>query len=187
MAGFVVLLRGVNVGGNNKVPMAGLRTALTAGGFDDVRTYIQSGNVIGSSDRRSALKTVAGRVTDTIRTEFGVDVRAVALTRSALDAVVDANPYMDEPDPRKVHVLFLLDPEDDAAATRIDDLASAATAKRDAGERVAVIGPAAYLHTPDGFGTSEVAKALSGRRVEATARNWRTVLTLADMVRDVDA
>lgn len=185
MTAFVVLLRGVNVGGGNKVPMAQLRTALSDAGLSDVRTYIQSGNVVATTASKATAASVARQVEAVITAEFGITVPVVAVTAGGLRAIVEANPYADEPDPRRVHVLFLVDDAPDVA-DRLEEVAAKARAKLDSGERVTAVGPAIYLHTPDGFGTSELAKALSGKRVgiNATARNWRTVLTLLDMVEE---
>jgi uncharacterized protein (DUF1697 family) len=186
---FVVLLRGVNVGGNNKVPMAALRSALSDDGFSDVRTYIQSGNVIVTAEAKATDASVARRVGDVIRSEFSVDVPTVAIDRGSLESVVKANPYVDESDATKVHALFLVDESPAEAKKRLADVVEKARAKKDSGEQTAVVGPVIYLHTPRGFGDSEVAKALSARRagINVTARNWRTVLTLLEMLREAEA
>lgn len=184
MTSYVVLLRGVNVGGGNKVPMAQLRTALSDAGLGDVRTYIQSGNVVATAESKSTPASVARRVEAVITEEFGITVPVVAVTAEELRAVVEANPFADEPDPRRVHVLFLLGGAPDEVSDRLADLAAKARTKQDARDVAVAIGNAIYLHTPDGFGTSELARALFGKRtgIDATARNWRTVLTLLDMV-----
>lgn len=184
MTAFVVLLRGINVGGNNKVPMAQLRTALSEAGLGYVRTYIQSGNIVATAESKSTAASVARRVEAVITEEFGITVAVVALTADALRAVVEANPFADQSDPRLVHVLFLLGDAPEDLSERLEALVEKARAKQGGRDRAVAIGSAIYLHTPDGFGTSELAKALSGKRtgIDATARNWRTVLTLLEMV-----
>lgn len=183
MTAFVVLLRGVNVGGHNKLPMADLRSALTADGLSEVRTYIQSGNVIVTSTARTA-EVVGARVRAIIAREFGLDVPAIALSAAGLRALALANPYPDEPDPRRLHAIVLPHAPD-------ADLIAVLQAKQDAAaakggrDTVTVVDRTAYLHTPDGFGTSDLAKALSSGRsnplADGTARNWATITTLLDM------
>ena len=99
MATHVALLRGINVGGGGKVPMADLRTVVAGLGHSDVATYIQTGNIIftPSHDDNDAL---ACELQDAINSSFGVNTSAVVLTRAELAKVIDANPYPDEPNPR---------------------------------------------------------------------------------------
>ena len=185
MSTFVALLRGVNVGGRNRLPMADLRAALTADGLADVRTYIQSGNVVLTSAAKDP-EVVATRVRSVIAREFGLDIPAVTLSGQQLEALVDRNPYPGERDPRRLHAIVLPHPADDdtVAAAAERQTAAAARGSRDA---VTVVGRIAYLHTPDGFGRSELAKTLTaGARSplgHGTARNWATVTTLLGMCR----
>lgn len=188
MTTFVVLLRGVNVGGRNRLPMADLRSSLTDAGLTSVRTYIQSGNLV-LADRARDPEVIAARVRSVIARDFALDVPAIALTATAFTRMADANPFGDEPDPKRVHVIALphapTDPQIRAVAERA--AAAAAAGGRDS---VAVIGSAAYLHTPDGFGTSTLAAALLSSRTsplaDGTARNWSTVSALLGLL-DADA
>lgn len=180
MTRFVALLRGVNVGGHNKVPMADLREALTRDGLASVRTYIQSGNVVLDSPTNE-VEVVAARVRSVIARVFGLDIPVVALTAGDLRGLADANPYPDEPDPRRVHAIVLPHPltADGLTSLAAREEAAAAKGSRDT---VTIVGRVAYLHTPDGFGTSELAKALTSGRTnplaEGTARNWATIRAL---------
>jgi uncharacterized protein (DUF1697 family) len=177
---FVALLRGVNVGGSNRLPMADLRAALTGDGLAAVRTYIQSGNVVLDS-RTDDVEVVAARVRSVIARGFGLDIPVVALTAVDLHGLAAANPYPREPDPRRVHAIVLPHPP---TAEMLGQVAARQEAVRAKGSRdtVTVIGRVAYLHTPDGFGTSELAKALTSGRAnplgDGTARNWATVTAL---------
>jgi uncharacterized protein (DUF1697 family) len=181
----VALLRGVNVGGNGKVPMAELRQVVTALGHGEVSTYIQSGNVIftPSHDDRLAL---AAELEAAIAANFGVRSPVVVLTRDELAGVVAANPYPDEPNHRYVHGVFLPAEPGQDAADRLADTVAAAAAKGSR-DKATVIGRTLYLHTPDGFGTSELAKELLSRRrrseplTAGTARNWATVTKLLSL------
>jgi uncharacterized protein (DUF1697 family) len=178
----VALLRGVNVGGNGKVPMAELRQVVTALGHGEVSTYIQSGNVIFTPSHDDPL-ALAAELEAAIAENFSVRSPVVVLTRDELAAVVAANPYPGEPNHRYLHGVFLPAEPDQAARGRLAD-AVAAVAARGSRDEAAVVGRTVYLHTPDGFGTSELAKELLAKRrrsdplTAGTARNWATVTKL---------
>ncbi|HLK00884.1 MAG TPA: DUF1697 domain-containing protein [Streptosporangiaceae bacterium] len=181
MATHVALLRGINVGGRNKIAMADLRAAVASLGYDSVSTYIQSGNVLFSTGQAStgqaSTAQIENAVRDVIGTSFGLTIGVIVLTRDELAAVISRNPYPDEPDPRRVHVVFLRTEPDEAVLAR---LAATCEGTRDS---VTATGRALYLHTPDGFGTSELAKSSAKPAINGTARNWATttkLLTLCD-------
>jgi uncharacterized protein (DUF1697 family) len=179
MASHVALLRGINVGGRNKVPMAELRDVVTSLGHTGVSTYIQSGNVLFTTDERDPGK-LASDLEAAITGSFGVNSSVVILTRADLAGILDRNPYLTEPNPKLVHVVFLNGELPESLLDRIKAAESAVAAKGSR-DTVTVIGPALYLHTPDGFGTSELSQVLfriigppDKAKVAATARNWGT-------------
>jgi len=181
----VVLLRGVNVGGHNKVPMAELRSALNEAGFVSVRTYVQSGNVVALHPSHDA-STAADEVRAVLESAFGVSVPVLGVDRTELRRIIDANPYPAVTDHKRLHAIVLpSEPEEhDRAAVAQLQAASDSRGSRDA---VAVIGRIAYLHTPDGFGTSDLARKLTGGRgplAAGTARNWATMTALMAMADD---
>jgi uncharacterized protein (DUF1697 family) len=174
----IALLRGINVGGGGKVPMSELRQVVTGLGHHEVATYIQTGNIIftPSHDDSAAL---AAELEAAIADSFGVRTSAVVLSRSELAKVIDANPYSEEPNPKWVHGVFLLDDPDQTAHQRVAEAVQAAGNKGSKDEAT-IVGRTLYLHTPDGFGTSELAKELLMKRrrdllATGTARNWATV------------
>jgi len=174
MTTYAVLLRGINVGGARSIPMAALRTVLTDAGFGDVRTYLQSGNVVVSS--RKSATAVADAVEREIGAAFGHDVTVMVRTGAELAAVVAANPFArPDADPRRLMVAFLREPP---AAER----AAALEARVAPPEAVHVAGCEVYLWLPDGMGRSKIAPAVE-RTLKApmTARNWNTVAELAAM------
>ncbi len=184
-ARIVVLLRGVNVGGHNRVPMADLRAELTTAGFTAVTTYIQSGNVVVGHPSGDA-ETAAAHVRSVIATSFGIDVPAIGVSARHWRELADANPFPDEQDAKRVHAIVLPTTPDEAvlAAVAVRQAASDDKGRRDV---VTVIGRVAYLHTPDGFGTSDLAKALAAGRgplADGTARNWATVTALLALVEE---
>ena len=165
----VVLLRGVNVGGNRTILMADLRTWLGAAGFTGVQTYIQSGNVVVE---HSARIDVVAQVRAVIKENSGLDVPIVVRTAGELHGVVASNPYATV-EPTKLHVSFLPSAPDDATLA-----ASAQTHWRP--EEFTLEGNNVYLHLPNGMGRSVMVPRLALIR-DATTRNWNTVLALATL------
>lgn len=168
---YIVLFRGV--GGATQLPTAPLREALTAAGFHNVATYINSGNAVLCSDRPHA--TVIAEIARVCREKFGFDKDIHAVTRAEWSRLIDANPFPDAAEGKHLHAAVLAG---DPPAGALDALRALAVE----GEAIEVIGRVAYLHTPHGFGASKFAvkfdKAIG---VANTARNWNTVLKLMEM------
>jgi uncharacterized protein (DUF1697 family) len=189
MASHVALLRGINVGGRNKVPMTDLREVVTSLGHTDVSTYIQSGNVLFSTADTDTAK-LAAALESAIEDRFGIWSSVVVLSRDQLAGVLAANPYPDEPNPRLVHVVFLTAKPAEDLLTRISAAGDAVAAKGSR-DTVQAAGRALFLHTPDGFGTSELAQNLfkiisppakaKKHGLAATARNWATATKLLSL------
>jgi uncharacterized protein (DUF1697 family) len=177
VARLIVLLRGVNLGPRNRVAMPALREALDDSGYEDVRTYVQSGNIVLSSRRRP--KRVAAEVHDLVAERFGISIDVVVRTRDELAAVVRRNPLGKvATDPKRYQVSFL-----DAAPNPgvVKALADAAVGA----ERFAHVGRELYAWHPAGIARSKLWTRLASPSlgVTATARNWATVtalLALAD-------
>jgi uncharacterized protein (DUF1697 family) len=174
---FILLFRGINVGGNKIVRMEKLREMLTEAGFGNVATYIQSGNVILTSDRRA--EEIAATVEDVFPTAFGFSSRPTVRSREAWLGMIAENPFETVmQDGRQVHAVVLDEAPTEAAVQSLRALAST--------ESIELHGGVLYLHTPDGFGRSEVAKALDKTlKVPLTARNWNTVLKLQEIAENL--
>ena len=186
MATHVALLRGINLGGRNKVPMAELRDVVTSLGHTGVSTYIQSGNVLFTTAEDDTAK-LAADLEAAITEAFGVRSGVVVLSREDLARVLDTNPHPQEPNPKLVHVVFLTAEPPPGVLERIEAAQSAAAAKGSA-DTATVIGPALFLHTPDGFGRSELAQVVlrilgapAKNGIVATARNWSTSVKLLSL------
>ncbi|HEY1621664.1 MAG TPA: DUF1697 domain-containing protein [Streptosporangiaceae bacterium] len=187
MATHVALLRGINVGGHNKVAMADLREITAALGHTEIVTYIQSGNVVWTSEETDAAAMADG-LAGAIQDRLGLRPGVVVLSRDELAEVIAANPYPDEDNPKYLHAVFRREPWTPQDAERVAAAVTAAGAKGSRDEAT-VAGRVLYLRTPDGLGRSELAVQLakSGGAMAAkaggTARNWATVtrlLALAD-------
>ena len=171
----VVLLRGINLGSRNRIAMPKLRQLLEEAGFDDVETYVQSGNVVLSS--RAAPATVARKVERMIADELGLEIDAVARTRNELAAVVRRNPLGKVArDPKRYQVSFL---DRKPTAAVVKTLKDAAVPP----EELTAIGREIYAWHPAGVARSKLWTLLAGRKlgVTATARNWTTVTKLLEL------
>ncbi len=181
----VALLRGINVGGRNRVAMADLRAIVTSLAHADVATYIQSGNVVFTSTQTDS-SAIAAALEQAIAESLSVRPKVVVLSRAELAQVVADNPYPDENNPKCLHAAF--------SSERIgpDQLAAIATAQQRATDRgsrdeATVVSCTLFLHTPDGLGRSELAAQLArtsgplAATGSATVRNWATVTRLLAM------
>ncbi|MGH9093761.1 MAG: DUF1697 domain-containing protein [Acidimicrobiales bacterium] len=176
----VALLRGINVGGRNKVAMADLRDVVTAAGHTDVATYIQSGNVVFTT-KQTDTAALAAALEQRIKERLAVPAGVVVLSRTELARVVADNPYPDEDNPKFLHAIFRTEkfgPKDRTA------LAAAEKKAHDKGshDEACVVGRTLFLHTPGGLGRSELAAQLSRSSTGGTARNWATVAKLLAML-----
>lgn len=175
MRTFVALLRGINVGGRNRVGMAALRDALAADGYRAVRTYLQSGNVVLDGDDP---QRVAADVRAAVARTAGIDVPVVLRAPAELRGVLDWDPFPDRAaaEPKLLHVLFCDREPDPAGVAELlaGDFAPDALAHR--GRELA-------LSYTDGMARSKLQYATVLRRcgVDGTARNWRTVRALAEL------
>jgi uncharacterized protein (DUF1697 family) len=169
------MLRGINVGPRKRIAMPELRALLSANGFEDVRTYVQSGNVVLASD--ASPSELARDCERLIADRFGFDVDVVARTRAELAEVVRRNPLgAVAVEPKRYQVSFL-DQEPDPQA--VDCVAAYAVGD----ERLVAIGREIYAWHPAGVARSKLWNALAGNAlgVKATARNWTTVTSLLAM------
>ena len=181
MASHIALLRGINVGGHNKVAMADLRAVVTGLGHTDVATYIQSGNVLFTSGEADT-EVLGTALEEAITRSLGVKPSVIVLSREELAGVVRDNPYAGEPNPKLVHAVFFRGPVPPGSAEAIEAGQRRAAERGSGRDSARIVGPTVYVHTPDGFGRSELALYLLGRSAgplaAGTARNWATVTKL---------
>lgn len=169
---YIVLFRGV--GGKTQLPTKPLREALNAAGFRNVATYIASGNVVLTSDL-SADDVKAG-VAAIVLERFGFSKSIMVVTRQEWSNLIVQNPFPEAvAEPTTLHA-FALEAEPSHQASEALEVKSAAT------ERVIVKGKVLYFHAPKGFGTSKLPPIIDRTLgVATTARNWNTVVRLAEL------
>jgi uncharacterized protein (DUF1697 family) len=182
MPRYLALLRGINVGGRNKVTMADLRDLAADVGLADATTYIQSGNLVFSSAEADTAE-LADLLEAEIASRLGVRPAVVVLSGSELRQVIADNPFPHETNFKCVHAVFR---RDEVGPDGIAAITAAVQQARDAGSRdeATAVGRTLFVHTPDGFGRSELAAKLTSSKAQATgtARNWATVTKLMGML-----
>lgn len=174
----IALLRGINVGGHNKVPMAELRAFFEGLGFGDARSLLQSGNVVfeAGAKKNSSLEKLLEMES---ASQLGLDVDYLVRDAGEWAKVVKANPFakVAKDEPGKLLVLFLRDKPKPAAVKELE----AAIKGR---EKVKAVGRELFIHYPDGMGRSKLDLSLISRKLKqtGTGRNWNTVRKLAAML-----
>jgi len=180
MPTYISLLRGINVGGHNKVPMERLRKLWEALGFAQVETFIQSGNVTFQAAKASPAE-LSLKLEKRILAEFGFPVSMVTRTADELGQAIAGNPFVKESkaEPAKVHIAFLSQAPKAEAVKKLETLATKTEQVRHAGREV-------YLYYRDGMGKAKLTGTVIERvlGVRATARNWNTVTKLYEMAQN---
>ena len=180
MTTHVALLRAVNVAAHNQVAMADLRDLLTAMGFRDVRSLLQSGNLVFGGGRLTG-PALERRLEAEAARRLGLETDFFVRTADEWRTLVAKNPFREaaERDPGRLHVMFL---KDAPGAARAKALQATITGR----ETVAAAGRQAYVVYPDGSGRSKltVARLEKGFGTRGTSRNWNTVMKLGAIVRD---
>jgi len=174
---YISMLRGINVAGHKQVKMAALQAAFEALEFEQVRTYIQSGNVVFKAANSSPLnlsRKIEGKILD----EFGFAVPVITRTSEEMGGAIRTNPFLKENgiDLSKLHVTFLSDIPAPAALKTLESLTVKPDQFRASGREI-------YLYCPNGYGNTKLSnnaleKVLS---LSATTRNWNTVNKLYEM------
>jgi uncharacterized protein (DUF1697 family) len=177
MEKFVALLRGINVSGRNKVPMAELRDVGEGLGLSEVQTYVQSGNLVFKAAGEGGLFQEG--LEAAIAARFGLSIPVIVRSALQWEDYPASNPFPEAAaaEPNRLMLMLSKSPPLHGAGEAIRERA------RD-GERVMLVGDALWVHYPSGAGTSRLSPALIDRLIgsPATGRNWRTVLKLQEMM-----
>ena len=176
----VALLRGINVSGQKLIKMAPLRTSCEALGFKDVKTYLQSGNLVFRCAETSA-PGLGAKIARKILADFGHAVVILLRTPDELESVVKGNPLrqLEGLDEDRWYVTFLSEPAPSSAEERLRPLAAKT-------ERFAISGREIYLHCPEGYGNTKFSNNAIEKKLSlpATTRNWRTIKALLALARE---
>jgi len=177
MAVYIALLRGINVGGRNRLPMRELVQTLEGLGLSRIETYIQTGNVVFQSKGTRPLE-LADRMSAVIHERHGIRPHVIVLKLGDLERAMVSNPFPEaESEPKTLHLYFL------ASAPTNPDLSALESIKQN-GERFALVGKVFYLHAPGGVGRSKLAARVErSLGVAVTARNWRSVCKIVELAR----
>jgi uncharacterized protein (DUF1697 family) len=178
---YIALLRGVNLGAHNRMKMDQLRQSLNGLGFEEVRTYIQSGNVIFKTTRHSP-SDLSQRIEQRILNDFGFAVSVISRTAEELGKAIENNPFVRERgiDLSRLHVTFLSESPAQSSLTKLDTLATGRDQFRYCAKEI-------YLYCPDGLARSKLFGNALDRVLAVSAtttRNWKTVNSLYAMSLD---
>jgi uncharacterized protein (DUF1697 family) len=175
MTVYVSMLRAVNVGGHGRLTMDALKEAYVDVGLGQVRTLLQSGNVLFTS-RLKDRDALAKRISQELERRFGLEIEVIVRTLAEVRTIVERGPVSARADPAKLHVMFL---------SRVPSAkGAAALVKEHKGpEMIEIRGPEIYLYYPNGMGRSKLSTAVLERRLETsgTARNWNTLKKLLEV------
>lgn len=180
MKKYIAMLRGINVSGQKLIKMAELKTLLEESDFDNITTYIQSGNVLFNS-RKTDQNELAGLISDKIKQKYGFDVPVIVISKEELKHLSVSNPFINEHqiDIERLYVTFL----DKVPMPDLVDKFKEVDYKPD---EFFIIGKYLYGYFPNGYGNSKFSNNFieSKLKVTATTRNWKTVMKLLEMTMD---
>jgi len=178
MITYISLLRGINVSGQKTVRMKDLVSLYESLGLGNVRTYVQSGNVIFSSPQKDT-RELSGLIEKAVEETFGFKVAVLLRTPSELQLVISNNPFLKKPDidKSKLAVTFLSDKPENSHISRIQGI-------NDESDRFVIVNKEIYLYCPNGFARTKFSNQFFEKKlgVTATTRNWKTVNALLDIV-----
>ena len=178
MPTYISLLRGINVSGKNIIKMADFKTRLSSLGFQNVQTYIQSGNIVFDAPT-TKVSTLEERISSLIHDVYGFDVPVMVFNSSVWKTVWESNPWLNDPekDLAYMHVTFL---GDKPSGEAINLLAEVEAGK----EEFQLMNHWLYLYMPDGYGRAKLTNGFIEKKlkIRATTRNWKTVGKLFGML-----
>jgi len=172
----IVLLRGINVGGHNRLPMADLRSLLAKNGYKNVTTYIQSGNILLESN--DSVEKITQHIALLIKQQFKYTIPVITITADEIITCFTDNPYLKiEDDIKNLHVTFL-------KTIPAEQLLRNLEINSAANDSFTIVGKSIYLHTPNGYQKTKFNNTQFEKKLNTTAttRNWKTTTKLYEMV-----
>jgi uncharacterized protein (DUF1697 family) len=175
---YISLLRGINVGGKKKVEMDKLKLVYEDLGFNRVRSYIQSGNLMLETTKNWDTKKLSSKIEKQLAKAFGFDILVILREQKELQEVVENNPFLiKNSEPEKLHVTFL---RESPKSFPVEELGKAKFKEED----FVLKGKEIYLYLPYGYGRTKLNNSFFEKKlgITATTRNWRTVNTLSRLI-----
>ncbi len=183
MITYITLLRGINVSGKNPIKMAELRTSLSGLDFSDLKTYIQSGNIVFKSKLKNEGR-ISNSIKEIIKKDFGFEVPTMTFTEEYLNNIIEKNPYLKDSsiELKTLHVTFLAEKP---TAEKIKEIKNSDFLP----DSFALGENAIYVHCPNGYGRTKINNTFFEKKlsVQATTRNWKTTLKLRDMTMEINS
>ncbi len=181
METYISILRGINVGGHNKIPMTGLKDLYEELNLKNIITYIQSGNVIFKFAKVPSEQGLAKKIEKKILEKYGFDVPVIIRSLNEIENTLVTNPFLkqDGIDIEKLHVTFLSDVPQKAQLEAIKKYYHSP-------EKFIILGKEVYVYCPNGYGNTKISNTFfeNKLKVTATTRNWKTVNKLADLAKE---
>jgi uncharacterized protein (DUF1697 family) len=174
---YIALLRGINVAGQKSIKMADLKNLFEAIGFKNVKTYVQSGNVVFDYEETDIID-LTNKIEEKINETYGFLVKTIILTKDELENIIINNPLVEESDieVEKLHVTLLSDIPELIKVLSLD-------VKKEENEKYIIISRSVYLYCPNGYGRTKLTNNVFERKLKTTAttRNWKTMNCLLEM------
>lgn len=181
METYITILRGINVSGHNLIKMDALKKLCADLGFENVQTYIQSGNIVFNASETER-NTISSKLIQAISDTFGFQVPVITMKREELQSIIDHNPFMNDTskDPSFFHITFLSD-------IPLEENYNAVLQSKYKNDQFQLIGKAIYLYCPDGYGNTKLTNTFweNKLKVKATTRNWKTSKQLINMAGNI--
>jgi uncharacterized protein (DUF1697 family) len=178
MATIISILRGINVSGQKKILMADLKTLYESLGFKNISTYIQSGNVIFTTAKKLSNTELAAVIEKAIKKQYGFEVPVITKTLIEWNKIIMANPFVKKKgiDLERLYVTFLSQPPDKENISKAESFSYPP-------DEFIITDAAIYMHVPDSYGNTKLSNNFFEKKlkVSATTRNWKTVVTLAEL------
>ena len=177
MITYISLLRGINVGGNKKIKMDSLRDGFSSLGYTNIKTYIQSGNILFCSKEEDKTK-LEREISSMIMDKYGFDVPVLVLNSDDLNEVITNNPFANSINHKKefIHITFISNEVKEINYKEIES-------KKESEDEYKIINKAIYLYLPKGYGNTKIHNNFFEKllKTQATTRNWKTCLELFEM------
>lgn len=174
---YIALLRGINIGNKNRIKMADLRTIFESIGFKDVKTYLQSGNVIFKYDSSNIVE-ITSNIESKMNQTFGFSINVIIRTDDEFESIINNNPFIKDPDVEldKLHVTFLKELPDKGTILNLD-------INKNENEKFEVNGREIYIYLPNGYARTKLTNNIFEKKLKtiATTRNWKTTNKLLEM------